>query len=64
MARDMNQPRRNAQAGGVFLFVCPIVGLMYGVGRGNPILWLLVGFGVGVAIALAVWLNDRRKDPR
>ena len=60
--RVMTEPRRNAQAGGIFLFVCPIVGLMYGVGRGNPIKWLLIGFAIGVAIAIGVWLNDRRKD--
>ncbi len=60
----MTEPRRNAQAGGVFLFICPIIGLIIGTLRANPIPWLLVGFAVGLAIAIAVWLKDRRKDPR
>ena len=48
-------------AGGIFLFLSPIIGALYGIGRGEPILWMLVGFGIGVVLALAVWLVDRRK---
>jgi len=58
----MTEPRRNAQAGGIFLFLAPVIGLLYGFGRGDPIKWLLVGFAIGVGIAVAVWLVDRRKD--
>lgn len=58
----MNDQRRNAQAGGIFLFVAPVVGVMYGIGRGDPIKWLLAGFAVGLVIAVGVWLVDRRKD--
>lgn len=64
MADGMSEPRRNAQAGGIFLSVGPVVGLMYGIGRGDPIKWLLFGFAIGLAIAIAVWLADRRKDAR
>ena len=63
MARGMTEKRRNAQAGGIFLFLAPIIGLLYGIGRGDPIKWLLVGFVIGLAIAIGVWLVDRRKDP-
>ena len=58
----MTEPRRNAQAGGIFLFVLPVVGLFYGIGRGDPIKWLLVGFAIGLAVAIGVWIVDRRKD--
>ena len=58
----MTEPHRNAQAGGIFLFLFPIIGLLYGVGRGNPIKWLLIGFAIGLVVAIGVWLNDRRKD--
>ena len=57
----MIEKRRNAQAGGIFLFVAPVIGLLYGIGRGDPIKWLLVGFAIGLAIAVSVWLIDRRK---
>ena len=58
----MTEKHRNAQAGGIFLFLAPVIGLLYGIGRGNPIKWLLVGFVIGLAIAIGVWLVDRRKD--
>ena len=57
----MTQKRQNAQAGGIFLFLAPVIGLLYGIGRGDPIKWLLFGFAIGVAIAIGVWLNDRRR---
>jgi cyanate permease len=55
------QTRRNAAAGGIFLFLGPVIGAVYGVSRNAPILWMLYGFGCGVALALLVWLIDRRK---
>jgi hypothetical protein len=55
------QQRRNSFAGGIFLFLGPVLGALYGIGRGEPILWMLAGFGLGTAIALLVWLLDRRK---
>ncbi len=60
----MTEKRRNAQSGGIFLFLAPVIGLLYGIGRGDPTKWLLIGFALGVAIAIGVWLNDRRKDGR
>ena len=42
------QNRRTPAAGGIFLFLGPVIGALYGIGRGEPILWMLYGFGVGV----------------
>lgn len=56
----MNQ-RRFTAAGGIFLFLGPIAGALIGIGRGEPILGMLYGFGVGAALALVVWAIDRRK---
>ena len=55
------QKRRTASAGGIFLFLGPVIGALYGIGRGEPILWMLYGFGAGAALAALVWLIDRRK---
>lgn len=56
----MNQ-RRVPAAGGIFLFIGPIVGAFIGIGKGEPILGMLYGFGAGVALALLIWFIDRRR---
>ena len=56
----MQKPRTSI-AGGIFLFLGPVIGAIYGVSRNEPILWMLYGFGAGVALALLTWLIDRRK---
>ena len=61
MPRLMQRPRAPA-AGGIFLFLGPVIGAVYGIGRGQPILWMLYGFGAGVLLALLVWLIDRWRD--
>jgi len=55
------QNRRTPAAGGIFLFLSPIIGTLYGIGRNDPIKWMLIGFGIGVLLALTVWLIDRRR---
>lgn len=60
MCPPMNQ-RRSTAAGGIFLFIGPVIGAIYGVEVGQPIIWMLAGFGIGVLIALGVWLVDRRR---
>jgi hypothetical protein len=55
------EPRKTMHAGGIFLFLGPVVGALYGIGRGDPIKWMLYGFGAGVALAIVTWLWDRRR---
>lgn len=57
---NMNE-RRFSAAGGIFLFLGPVIGALIGISRGEPILGMLYGFGIGVVLALAVWAIDRRK---
>jgi len=52
---------RSTAAGGIFLFLGPVIGAVYGISRGQPIQWMLIGFGTGVALALAFWLFDRTR---
>jgi hypothetical protein len=52
---------RSTAAGGIFLFLGLIVGAIYGIGRGEPMLWMLRGFGAGVLLATLVWIVDRRR---
>ena len=53
---------RNAAAGGIFLFLGPIAGAAYGILRGELIPWMLYGFAAGIALALLIWLIDRRRS--
>lgn len=53
--------RRFPSAGGIFLFLGPVLGALVGIGRGEPILGMLFGFIAGAALALLVWVIDRRK---
>jgi hypothetical protein len=48
-------------AGGFFWMAAILIGAVWGVAAGNPMKGILIGTGVGAAIAAAVWLIDRRK---
>ena len=54
--------RRSTAAGGIFMFLGLLIGAVYGISAGQPMLWLLRGFGAGVVLAALVWLIDRRRD--
>ena len=54
--------QRNQAAGGIFIFLGLLIGVGYGLTIGQPILWMLYGFGAGIAIALLTWLVDRWRD--
>ena len=53
------QTSRTSAAGGFFIFLGLLIGAAYGINVGEPMLWLLRGFGAGIALALLVWLIDR-----
>lgn len=38
-----------------------LIGAVWGIAAGNPMKGVLLGTGIGAAIAAAVWLIDRRK---
>lgn len=52
---------RSTAAGGIFIFLGLLIGAVYGIDAGQPMLWLLRGFGVGILLAVLVWLIDRRR---
>jgi bacteriorhodopsin len=53
---------RSTAAGGIFLFLGPVIGAVYGISRGQPTKWMFYGFGTGVVLAILVWLVDRWRD--
>ena len=51
---------RNARAGGCFLMVTILLGFVGGLAIQDPLKGTVIGTGIGIAIAVALWLVDRR----
>jgi len=54
----MKNPTTNA--GGLFLMLAIVAGTAWGLATGRAMLGVLSGTGVGILLALIVWLLDRR----
>ena len=52
---------RKPLAGGCFLTLCILAGFPLGLAIGNPMKGILIGTGAGIALAVIVWLFDRRR---
>ena len=51
-------------AGGFFLILPIVVGFLWGVATGRAMQGAIVGLGIGLILALAVWLFDRLRQRR
>ena len=51
----------NSRGGGIFLILAIIIGAVWGITAGNPMLGILRGTGIGIVLAVAIWLIDRRR---
>ena len=49
------------RAGGCFLTICILAGFPLGLAIGNPMKGILIGTGLGIAVAIATWLIDKRR---
>lgn len=63
MYQDHNQKNNSppSMAGGFFIALFTIIGVVGGGLMGQPSIGLLIGIAVGLIAALGVWLNDRAK---
>jgi hypothetical protein len=52
---------RKPLAGGCLLTFCILAGFPFGLAIGNPMKGVLIGLGVGVTLAVALWLIDSRR---
>ena len=59
MAARVQRP--TAKAGGCFLTFCILAGFVVGLASGNPMKGVLLGTGIGAALAVLLWLIDRRQ---
>jgi len=53
--------KRTPVAGGFFLTSAILGGTIWGIVTGNPMKGLLVGTAVGIALAVLIWLVDRKR---
>lgn len=53
--------RNTSRAGGCFLTVFILAGFPLGLALGNPMRGVLIGTGIGIVLAVAIWLIDTRK---
>jgi len=53
---------RKPLAGGCFLTLCILAGFPLGLATGNVMRGVLIGTGVGIIIAVAIWLIDSRRS--
>ena len=60
LCHGRSMAKRTPMAGGVLLMAAILVGTVGGIILGNPMKGVLIGTAAGVAIAVAVWLLDRR----
>ena len=51
----------STRAGGCFLTLCILAGFPLGLAIGNPMKGILIGTGVGIALAIVTWLIDRQR---
>ena len=54
--------RSTARSGGCFLTLCILAGFPLGLAMGNPMKGVLIGTAAGIALAVALWLIDRRRE--
>jgi hypothetical protein len=62
MPAEMTRP--TPMAGGFFLIVPIVAGFIWGVGTERAMQGAIVGLGVGLVLALGVWLVDRLRQRR
>jgi hypothetical protein len=54
------QPK-TTHAGGCFLMIAILLGFLGGLSMRDPLVGTLIGTGIGAAIAIIIWLLDRRR---
>ena len=52
----------STRAGGCFLTLFLLLGFLFGLSIRNPLKGVLIGLGIGIVLAVATWLIDRRRS--
>ena len=54
--------KRNPMAGGFFLMAAILLGFVAGLATNDAMRGVIIGTGIGIAIAVGLWLVDRRES--
>lgn len=55
------QKSRNTAAGGIFIVLFLFAGIFLGIRNHNLSAYMFGGFAIGVAVAVLIWLIDRKR---
>lgn len=56
-----SSPPKTPLAGGCFLSLAIMLGVVIGFFQGQASLGFLIGLGVGLVLAIGIWLRDRAR---
>src|SRR3546814_19244369 len=62
-AARMARASKSPVAGGALIALAVIIGVTIGLVVGQPTQGFLIGTAIGIGLAVAVWLIDRRRKP-
>jgi hypothetical protein len=54
--------QKTTRAGGCFIMAAVLLGFLAGLITGDALRGVWIGLGAGIAVAVAVWLLDRRRS--
>jgi len=61
LCHERSMARQNKLGGGCFLIIPILIGFVAGMATGNAYRGVLIGTGIGIMLAVAVWLIDRSR---
>ena len=61
LCHERSMARQNKLGGGCFLIVPILIGFIAGMATGNAYRGVVIGTGIGIVLAVGIWLIDRRR---
>lgn len=58
---NKQESKASSMAGGIFIAIGMLAGAIVGVAVDQPSAGMIIGLGSGIAVAVVVWLLDRKR---
>jgi uncharacterized membrane protein len=62
LCHGRSMAQQNKLGGGCFLIVPILIGFIAGMATGSAYRGVLIGTGIGIVLAVAIWLIDRSRN--